>query len=224
MYDSLTDLNRFVDVAWEDDSYIKISTRPSIDNSNIKLAKFEDLKMDSFTVETGFVQSHDGLQIGWLPKEKTCYPDADDDRGYTALWGPGECWDYDSGRDTPFYAGKNSGIGRASRNRYEFEGQSETVKKPRKGINWHYDRWVVKNSVQRNFRDGWPKVTTEFLDGPDGRWVKGDSDFFAGPKKSKTRIAMAEKLVYDNLVPGIGIGKVAGKEVEIRVVDAECRD
>ena len=218
MFNSLeSNENLFVDVSWEDDSYIKVATRPSVDNSNMKLAKFKDLTINSFTVETGFVDYLDA-NIGWIPSEKQCAPD---EKPFVDLWEPGSCWDYETGRGDdsykPYYASSNSGVGRQTGNRWSYEGRDLVMKK---GPWWKNDRWLVKANLDRTtvFNPVWPVVSVQFLDGPEEDEL-GTEVFKI---KGKTTKYLETYIEWDTLVPAVGIAKSAGDEAELRIVDAEC--
>jgi len=200
MYQSLSQEDLYLDVEWVD-GHILVS--PS-ESGGLRMAKFGDLKIDSYTVETGFLgrdyRFDINANIGWVPINKTCG---------VSPWQPGYCGDSKNFKGTDYYHNKNSGIGRHVRDKWKFEGKEINIKD---GRNWYIDRWVVKSTIERReYVDGvFPKISIEFEDGLV-------DTFYAIRYRHRFKW-----IKWDELVPAISLNKIDGNDIWMKVIDAEC--
>lgn len=203
MMKSLSNENLLVNVTWVN-GYILMSRIAG--RSGVHLAKFEDVTIKSYTVETGLVKFIDA-HIGWIPVEKICK--AYNHVGYYQRIA-GSCYNIDKLGLSPFGRNKNSGIGRNARPIWYFEGKKYAIKYDGSHkwnmmrYNWRRNRWLVKTTLQRKTNDMWPTVSVEFEDGQIDTFSSFPSTY-------------GKYLQWDNLVPGISVGSGS-----FRVVDAEC--
>jgi len=201
MYAGLSKTNLAIDVKWVNGS-ILLSKR-GYGYSVHKLAKFKDLTIKSYTIETGVKSYRLRATIGWIPINKTCTPLYRKRRW--AQWKPGRCTDFKNRGGN-----KNSGIGRNTIRSWSFEGMQALSYGGRR---WDKGRWVVKTSLQRKANGIEPYVTVEFEDGKVENYPKPKVKYSG--KKGRA----IEDLQWDNLVPAIAIRSTNSP---IKVVDAEC--